>query len=84
MVFLFVSKFDFCKGRIEDQLLVTYGKVVNLVDEGSVVNMLFLDISKAFDVVNHYYKYWALVLSFSFGFVNFYIVGQCELRLHVN
>ena len=32
---------------------MTYSEVVNLVDEGFVVDMIFLDFSKAFDVVNH-------------------------------
>ena len=51
--FLSVYQFGFCKGRsIDDQLLVTYGEVVNLIDRGFVVDMIFLDFSKAFDVVN--------------------------------
>ena len=33
---------------------MTYGEVIKLVDRGSVVNMIFLDSSKAFDVVNYF------------------------------
>ena len=52
---LSVNQFGFHKGRsVEDQLLVTYSEVVNLV-EGFMVNMFFflLDFSKAFDFINH-------------------------------
>jgi hypothetical protein len=37
----------------EDQLLLTYGYVVNWVDRGSIVDVVFLDFLKAFDVVSH-------------------------------
>ena len=38
---LSVHQFGFCKGRSEDQLLVTYGEVVSLVDKGFVVDVFF-------------------------------------------
>ena len=38
---------------IEDQLLITYGEVAVLVDQGLVVDVILLDFSKAFDVVCH-------------------------------
>ena len=41
---LSVNHFGFRKGRsVEDHLLVTYGEVVDLVDWGFVVDMIFLD-----------------------------------------
>ena len=47
-------QFGFRKGRsTEDQLLLTYGGVVSEVDRGQVVDMIFLDFSKAFDLVSH-------------------------------
>jgi len=48
------SQFGFRKHRgTEDQLLLTYCDVVEGVDSGAVVDMIFLDFSKAFDVVSH-------------------------------
>ena len=48
------NQFGFRKGRgTEDQLLLAYSDVVKWVDEGCTVDMVFLDYSKAFDVVNH-------------------------------
>ena len=48
------NQFRLRKGKsVEDQLLVTYGEAVRLVDKGFVVDMIFLDFSKTFDVVNH-------------------------------
>ena len=39
-VLLSVDQFDFCKGRsVENQLLVMYGEVVELVDKGFVVDI---------------------------------------------
>ena len=47
-------QFGFRQGRsAEDQLLLTYGNVVRLVDRGRVVDVVYMDYSKAFDVVNH-------------------------------
>ena len=48
------GQFGFRQGRgVEDQLLLMYGEVVNRVDSGEVVDVVYLDFSKAFDVVNH-------------------------------
>ena len=47
-------QFGFRQGRgVEDQLLLMYGEVVAKVDSGEVVDVIYLDLSKAFDVVNH-------------------------------
>ena len=47
-------QFGFRRGRsTEDQLLLTYGGVVDKVDRGEVVDLVFLDFSKAFDLVSH-------------------------------
>jgi hypothetical protein len=47
-------QFGFRKGRsTEDQLLLTYSDVCCWVDEGSIVDVVLLDFSKAFDVVHH-------------------------------
>ena len=37
----------------EDQLLIFYGEVLKHVDEGRIVDVVFLDYSKAFDTVSH-------------------------------
>ena len=48
------AQFGFRQGRgVEDQLLLMYGEVVERVDSGEVVDVVYLDLSKAFDVVNH-------------------------------
>ena len=47
-------QFGFRKGRsTDDQLLLTYGKIAREVDAGSVVDAVYLDYSKAFDVLSH-------------------------------
>ena len=47
-------QFGFRKGRsTEDQMLLVYGEVARLVDAGRVVDMVYLDFSKAFDLVSH-------------------------------
>ena len=47
-------QFGFRQGRsVEDQLLLMYGEVVARVDSGEVVDVVYLDLSKAFDVVHH-------------------------------
>ena len=38
---------------MEDELLVTYAEVVDAEDRGMTVDMIYLDFSKAFDVVSH-------------------------------
>ena len=48
------EQFGFRAGRsTDDQLLLTYGHIVKQVDRGNMVDVIFLDFSKAFDVVNH-------------------------------
>ena len=37
----------------EDQLILTYGTICKCVDSGGMVDMIFLDFSKAFDLVSH-------------------------------
>ena len=47
-------QFGFRKGRsTEDQLLLTYAEVSSWMDAGYIVDVVLLDFSKAFDVVNH-------------------------------
>ena len=47
-------QFGFRKGRsTEDQLLLFYGEISRLVDGGSSVEVVYLDFSKAFDLVSH-------------------------------
>ena len=47
-------QFGFRKGMAtEDQLLLTYCEIVDHVDEGRWVDVVYLDFSKAFDVVCH-------------------------------
>ena len=39
---------------LRDQLLLTYAEIVDRVDSGVIVDIIiFLDISKVFDVVSH-------------------------------
>ena len=48
------EQFGFRAGRsTDDQLLLTYGHIVKQVDAGNMVDVIFLDFSKAFDVVSH-------------------------------
>ena len=47
-------QFGFRKGRsTEDQLLLMYDKVGKWVDQGFLVDVVYLDFSRAFDVVSH-------------------------------
>ena len=47
-------QFGFRQGRgVEDQLLLMYGEIIERVDTGEVVDVVYLDLSKAFDVVHH-------------------------------
>ncbi|MEL7427559.1 MAG: reverse transcriptase family protein [Bacteroidota bacterium] len=47
-------QFGFRKGRsTEDQLLFSYGKISREVDRGMVVDAVYLDYAKAFDVLSH-------------------------------
>ena len=48
------DQFGFRPGRsTEDQLLLTYNDVSTWLDEGSLVDLVLFDFSKAFDVVSH-------------------------------
>ena len=48
------EQFGFRAGRsTDDQLLLTYGHIIKQIDRGNVVDVIFLDFSKAFDVVSH-------------------------------
>ena len=52
---LSMHQFGFRKGKsVEDQLFVTYSEVVDAVHRGLTVDMIYLDFSKAFDVVSHF------------------------------
>ena len=47
-------QFGFRRGRsTEDQMLLVYDRVSQLVDAGEIVDMAYLDFSKAFDLVSH-------------------------------
>ena len=47
-------QFGFRRGRsTEDQMLLMYSRVSQLVDAGAVVDVAYLDFSKAFDLVSH-------------------------------
>ena len=49
------GQFGFQCGRsVEDQLLLTYETVPTWLDEGYMVDIIFFNFSKAFDVVNHF------------------------------
>ena len=52
---LSTRQFGFRKGRsTEDQLLLSYGKIARDVDLGYEVDAVYLDFSKAFDVISHH------------------------------
>ena len=51
---LWNKQFRFRQGRdTENQLLLDYSEAAKWMDEGQVVDMVYLDFSKAFDVVSH-------------------------------
>ena len=51
---LSVNQFGFRAGRsTEDQLLLFYTSIAKWVDKGFVVDVVFMDFSKAFDLVSH-------------------------------
>ena len=74
---LSANQFGFRKGKsVEDQLLVTYADIADSVYTGLVVDVIFLDFSKAYDVVSHSTilekcKSWVLVAICLFGYLNF-------------
>ena len=37
----------------EDQLLLTYTEVITKVDQGYIIDMIYLDFAKAFDTISH-------------------------------
>ena len=43
----------FTKGRSRLTNLISYDLVTHLVDEGKVIDVVYLDFSKAFDTVSH-------------------------------
>ena len=48
------KRFGFRAGRsTEDQLLLAYADVIDSVDRGDSIDMVYLDFSKAFDLVSH-------------------------------
>ncbi|MCQ4179445.1 hypothetical protein FK518_28250, partial [Klebsiella pneumoniae] len=48
------SQHDFTKGTsCLTNLISFYDKVTNLVDEGKAVDVVYLDFSKAFDIISH-------------------------------
>ena len=48
------NKFGFRQGRVtENQLLLVYSEVAKWMYEGKVVDMSYLNFSKAFDMVSH-------------------------------
>ena len=48
------GQFGFRQGHsVEDQLLLMYGEVVERVDAGGIVDVVYIDLSRAFEVVNH-------------------------------
>ena len=36
-----------------DQLILTYNDITSMIDEGRIVDLIFFDFSKAFDLVDH-------------------------------
>ena len=47
-------QFGYRQGRsVEDQLLLMYGEVIEKVEAGGVVDVVYMDLSKAFELVNH-------------------------------
>ena len=76
------GQFGFRKGRsAEDQLLLTYGDVALKVDGGNVVDVVYMDYSKAFDVVSHGIMLQKLrALGFSvqvLSWVEGFLTGRC-------
>ena len=51
---LAAEQFGFRRGRsTEDQLVIMYDKIARWVDQGYVIDVAYLDLSKAFDLVSH-------------------------------
>jgi len=48
------KQFGFRRGHsVEDQLLMTYSEIATEIDRGGEVDVVYLDFSKAFDVISH-------------------------------
>ena len=74
-------EFGFRAGHsTEDQLLIFYDRIIGWVDSGFVVDVLYLDFSKAFDVVSHQILLEKLVClgfdSLVLGWVREFLVGR--------
>ena len=68
---------------VENQLLFTYGEVTQMDDDGFMVDVVFLDLSKAFDDVSHF----IVLLKRYFlqtGLQNICCIDVCRLRSQVN
>ena len=62
---------------MEDQLLLVYNEVVRWVDAGNVVDMVYLDFSKPFDLVCHKILLEKLsLLGFDNRWVEGFLVGR--------
>lgn len=49
----------FMKGRsCLTKLISFYDKATSLVSEGKAVNVVYLDFSKAFDIISHSWRNW--------------------------
>ena len=58
-----LNQFEFRKHRsVQEDQLLTYGEVTWMVDSGYMVDVVFLDFSKVFDVSHYFFcqscRYW--------------------------
>ena len=75
------NQFGFKMGRsTDDQLLLAYSDVVSEVDQRNIVDMVYLDLSKVFDVVSHQILIGKVV---RLGFNSAQIIGWIEGFLRV-
>ena len=84
---LSVHQFDFRAAHsIVDQLLATYNGITLLIDEGKVVDHVFFDISKGFDMA----CFWAFIRKLynidiqdnNLAWVNVFL-SDCSMRVRV-
>ena len=85
---LSANQFGFRSGRsTEDQLIIFYGNILRWVDKGFVVDVVFMDFSKAFDLVLHTLLIDKLrLLGFDSALVNWiesFLVG-CTMSVSVS